>query len=129
VEKFYYLIKNSKPNKFRRKIVIRSFLSKFYRNLRSAFEKMGNYEVRDYVQLVFFNILGDLASLRNKISEEEFDGVVNFISEDWLRFLTPIIPHVCEELWHSLGNNTYISLEKLPKIKENLIDERMEKLD
>lgn len=129
VEKFYYLIKNSKPSRFRKRIVIRSFLSKFYRNLRSALEKMKNYEIRDYIQSVFFNVSSDLASLRNKISEEEFNGVVNYISKDWLKFLAPIIPHVCEELWHSLGENTYISLEKLPKIKEKLIDEQMEKLD
>lgn len=35
--------------------------------------------------------------------------------ERFLKLLTPICPHICEELWERLGNKGFISLEKWPK--------------
>jgi len=44
-----------------------------------------------------------------------------------LKMLHPYIPHNAEELWHTLGNESFISLEKWPSIKNDNIHELSEK--
>lgn len=46
--------------------------------------------------------------------------------EVFLKLLSPFCPHISEELWHRLGNDTFISLETWPKYNEKKIDERLE---
>ncbi|MFT4304277.1 MAG: leucine--tRNA ligase [Candidatus Woesearchaeota archaeon] len=43
-----------------------------------------------------------------------------------LKLLSPIIPHVCEELWEHFNFEGYCSLAEWPKFQENLIDESAE---
>jgi len=47
--------------------------------------------------------------------------------ESFLKILAPICPHISEELWHNLGNKTFISLESWPKADESKIDDMLEK--
>jgi len=40
--------------------------------------------------------------------------------------ISPYIPHIAEELWHILGNNNSVTLEKFPDLKEEyLIEEQI----
>jgi len=52
-----------------------------------------------------------------------FDGISKQNYETLLKLLSPFCPHVCEELWHKLGNKSFISLEKWPKAGK--IDEKL----
>ena len=44
-----------------------------------------------------------------------------------MKIFHPFCPHICEELWHKLGNKTFISLEKWPRADESKIDEKFDK--
>ncbi|PIU22484.1 MAG: leucine--tRNA ligase [Candidatus Diapherotrites archaeon CG08_land_8_20_14_0_20_30_16] len=46
-----------------------------------------------------------------------------------LKLLHPICPHITEELWHNLGNKTYLSLEKWPVCDESKINDMFDKED
>lgn len=46
--------------------------------------------------------------------------------ESFLKLLNPICPHITEELWHKLGNKTFISLEKWPICDEKKINKKIE---
>jgi len=48
-------------------------------------------------------------------------------AETFLKLLSPFCPHIAEELWHKLGNKTFISLEKWPKADEKEINEKFER--
>lgn len=48
------------------------------------------------------------------------------VLEKYLKLLSPFCPHVAEELWHNLGNKTFISIEKWPAVDERKIDENLE---
>jgi leucyl-tRNA synthetase len=48
------------------------------------------------------------------------------VLEESLKLLHPFCPHITEELWHNLGNKTFISLEKWPDAEEKKIDEKFE---
>ncbi len=44
----------------------------------------------------------------------------------WIKMLAPIAPHLAEELWHRLGNNTFVSLEHWPIADKSRIDDAAE---
>ncbi len=59
---------------------------------------------------------------RNNINSQ----VLRDSIEKLLKIISPITPHIAEELWHKLGNDTFISLEKWPEYNESLIDNKIE---
>ncbi|MFA6064285.1 MAG: leucine--tRNA ligase [archaeon] len=58
-----------------------------------------------------------------------FDSVPRSAFEELLKLVSPFCPHVAEELWHKIGNKTFVSLEKWPVLDESLIDENLERID
>jgi leucyl-tRNA synthetase len=48
-------------------------------------------------------------------------------AESFLKLLTPFCPHITEELWETIGNKSFISLESWPTHDESKIDEALEK--
>jgi len=66
-----------------------------------------------------------LRSLFETIENEKIISKKDF--EIFLKLLSPFCPHITEELWHKLGNKSFISLEKWPVCDEKKIDEKLEK--
>jgi len=50
-------------------------------------------------------------------------------AESFLKLLHPFCPHITEELWHKLGNKTFISLESWPAADESKINEKLEEAE
>jgi leucyl-tRNA synthetase len=48
------------------------------------------------------------------------------ILSDWLKILSPIMPHTAEEFWQKLGNKDFISLSEWPKAETRSIREDVE---
>ncbi len=46
--------------------------------------------------------------------------------ESFIKLLSPFCPHISEELWESIGNKPFISLQPWPKVEENKIDKNLE---
>ena len=49
--------------------------------------------------------------------------------EIFLKLLSPICPHIAEELWSKLKHKKFISLEKWPKFEEKEIDDKLEETE
>jgi leucyl-tRNA synthetase len=86
----------------------------FKMRLKKAYEYMDNYKFRDAMVEIFFNFLNDIKYYEKREGEERRKKVIRNILEDWLKALAPVIPHLCEEYWHRLGHQNFISLEKYP---------------
>lgn len=66
----------------------------------------------------------------------EFMDMVNYLSEKdqipkeilerLVLMISPIMPHVCEEMWHKLGKKSLIVSEKWPAIDEKKINDKIE---
>lgn len=129
------------------------FLVKLYNNVISAKELIKNNERKELdnydkyilsvinrgvkeVSDMFENFKFNLATARiMQISDELFtyirrqdinSKVLKESIETLLKLISPMTPHIAEELWHELGNNSFISLEKWPSYDENLIDDKLE---
>ena len=47
--------------------------------------------------------------------------------ESFIKLISPITPHIAEELWQKLGKKSLVSLESWPKADESKISEKLEK--
>ena len=101
-------------------------LSKFYRRLRESIELMDNFKIRDAMINMLFHFLNDVREYEKFTGKERRRRIIKMIMDNWLLILSPVIPHICEEFWHRAGHNTYISLETLPQVKEEFIDDIIE---
>ena len=64
-----------------------------------------------------------LRELFEKFSDKESKEII----QGFLKLLSVFAPHIAEELWHKIGNKSFISLEKWPIADESKIDENLEK--
>ncbi len=84
-----------------------------------AAEALRNFRLREYVVNAFFNYMRRVEEYLNlyshcNIDTEEARYVLWKILDRWIKILQPVIPHLCEEIWHRMGNTTFVSLEKWP---------------
>ena len=101
--------------------------SKLSRKIKQATEAMDKLELREAYQRIFYD---SVIELKRYFARGGNNAIVvkDFVSEVVL-MLQPIAPHFAEELWHQLGNNTFVSLEKWPQSREDLVNEKIEKLE
>ena len=89
--------------------------SKLNKTIKIVTKQIENF---DY-NLAIINIRALFASLPKETSKH--------VLESSLKLLHPFCPHITEELWHKIGNKTFISLADWPAVEESKIDEALEK--
>jgi leucyl-tRNA synthetase len=71
-------------------------------------------------QIAFFDIQNTIRRYLKQVGAPEA-GIVELVTDYWLKTLSPFIPLICEELWHKIGGQTFISREEWPII---ILDEK-----
>ncbi len=96
------------PDRNCEKIKFGKTFEKVETKLNQTIEKVtkyfGNFEYRKA-----------LIEIRELFDLIEKESVSKEVLEKFLKILSPICPHITEELWEKLGNKTFLSLEKWPK--------------
>ncbi len=87
-----------------------------------------SYDLRSYAITAFFNVLSDVEKYMSiskviGLPEDEVKHVLWYVLERWIKILQPLIPHVCEELWHRMGNTSYVVLERWPEVDPRYLSE------
>ena len=71
-----------------------------------------------------FNFNTAIAQMMILVNQMDKDmSVSKGAYETFLKVLTPFAPHITEEIWHELGNETSIHLEEWPEYDESLVKE------
>ncbi|MBI4167629.1 MAG: leucine--tRNA ligase [Candidatus Aenigmarchaeota archaeon] len=100
LERFYEIVK--KPAKpLVGSLTGEWFVNEFYQNLQTSEKMLKNYGFRAYIQKMFFD---NLRNAENLISRTNDYGAIQAVAKDWILALSPVIPHVCEDLWKFFGN-------------------------
>lgn len=97
------------------------FLSRFNRHLKEYFEKMDAFDIRGAYISVFYEVLNDL-----KYVESRGGNVFSCISavrDQWIKVMSPVIPHTCEELWERIGHGGFVSTEVMDASEIGSVDE------
>lgn len=85
-------------------------ISKFYSRTKDYFNYMNDFRIREAYVSILYEFLNDISYHERRTSNEETLEVMKFIAQDYLVLMTPVVPHICEELNERLGNKTDISL-------------------
>ncbi|MDE1851923.1 MAG: leucine--tRNA ligase [Candidatus Micrarchaeota archaeon] len=98
--------------------------SKLNRKIISASESIEQLELRAYATAVLYD---SVLELRRYFNRKGANGIVvrDYVSALAL-LLSPITPHMAEELWHALGNSTFASVEKWPTANPEMVSDRIE---
>ena len=87
-----------------------------------------NFRLRDYA----INSTSEMIRIVNQylkrpgIPTEERDATMAYLCDIWVRLATPLMPHMCEEIWSKIGRDGYVSVADWPKPNKKLIDREVE---
>jgi len=105
-------------------------LSKLHKSILSVTNAMENLKFRDALQIILYELdqniqwyLKRLSCNPTNFNEAVTARVLNEVLEARVKMLAPFAPYICEEIWHKLGNETFISTIEWPKFDKSKIDE------
>jgi leucyl-tRNA synthetase len=128
IERLYFEILEAIPK--RKKGEVKPlFEHKFNKIIKEATLKIDEMKLREYNNLVVYDMLNLVKDAKLNLSDMEISAFYDSILEKWLKLLSPTIPHITEELWHKLGNKTFLSLETWPVADESKIDDKLEQAE
>jgi leucyl-tRNA synthetase len=105
--------------------------SKIQQHVREATQNYEELKFRSVVQVAFFNFLSDLKDYIERCGGMKNcnQGILSHALSVMVKLLAPILPHLAEEWWHQLGNQTFVSLEAWPEFEESKIDKDILELE
>ena len=112
-----------KGKKGKQKSIDRWLLSRFHSALKEIEAYIEQFSFRKYIQRALFEMMNDVSYYERR----EGKSALPEIMKEWIKILSPVIPHTCEELWKAAGSRTLVSVQPWPQKNENLINPSMER--
>ncbi len=90
--------------------------SKMQRHIENATKDYEQLAFRDAVQAALFEALNDMKWYMRRVGDTKKVNkkIMKTYIETIVKLMTPITPHVCEELWTMLGGKGFIATEEWP---------------
>lgn len=104
-------------------------ISKFYSRLDTYFEMMEGIRIREAYVSILYEFLNDIAYHEKRTSEKETLEVLRFIIEDYVKVMTPVVPHTTEEFNEIMGNKDFVSLQSINKDYDKYISKEYEDIE
>jgi len=124
LSQFYNLIISEKEDSLKESNASKWLISRFNKHIRNATGALEEYAPRRYIQSAFFDIFNDISYFKRRSKHRGI--LIQDVFPKWIKLLSPVIPHLSEELWQSLGGKGFVSIEKWPNFDETKIDEETE---
>ena len=100
---------------------VEDYTSKFKETNNGSLDKVFNQTLKkinnDYDSLNFNTAIAQLMIFMNEAYKA--DEIYIKYAEDFIKMLSPICPHICEEIWEMLGHNETIAYAEWPKLDES----------
>jgi leucyl-tRNA synthetase len=104
-------------------------ISRFYSNVKEYFENMDKLKIREAYIKIFYDVLNDINYHIRRTNENNTYLVVRFFLNDYLKVLSPAIPHITEELYIRKDENEFISLAKFETDVDKYIKKEIEDVE
>lgn len=102
-----------------------SVLNRTLKEIEDAYE---NLNTKSVLQIGFFELQNYFKWYKKRAIEFN-KKIINKFIEIQLKILAPITPFICEEIWEKIGKKDFISLSNWPKVEEDKINNKVEKLE
>jgi len=121
INRFYILSENHKPaGNSKDKLV----LSKLQKLIKTITENIESYRL-NFALIDFSRFVDYLSDNKEQTSKKTFSGCLKTLCV----LFNPFAPFVAEEVWHGLGEKTFVSLAKWPRADEKLINKEAEAVE
>jgi len=102
-------------------------ISKFYKSVELYFEHFENFKIREAYVEVLYEVLNNINYHSRRAGEKATINCLRFIAEDYLILMTPIVPHICEELYSKIktSKDEFISLKAFKTKYKEFISEKI----
>ena len=118
----------NKGEKTEMRLIDRWMLSKLNEVIQNTTQALESFQTRKACLECFFKMNSLIKWYERRAGKPNVE-VMRKVLLDWIKLLSPFIPHITEELWEVLGNKGFISLEPWPKVDKKLMNERIEKME
>jgi leucyl-tRNA synthetase len=98
----------------------RAFVSTCHQHFKDAIQQIEAFDGRGYVSHGFHLMLRNVEFYEKTstgIPKQEKHAALHLIIDSWILVLSPVIPHICEELNERMGNSEFCSLRLIPSIE------------
>lgn len=102
-------------------------ISKFYSRTKEYFNYFEDFRIREAFVTILYEFLNEINYHERRTSEKETQEVIRFIAHDYIKLMTPTIPHICEELNSLLGEKLEVSLQSFTTDCDKYINKEAEK--
>ncbi|MBI4021626.1 MAG: leucine--tRNA ligase [Candidatus Aenigmarchaeota archaeon] len=96
--------------------------SRFHTMLQDLGQDIEGFRFRSYAQRAFFGMMNDVAHFFRRGGK----AIPGDLLKDWFIVLSPLIPHVCEELWERQDGKGLVSLARWPRPDPKAVDPALE---
>lgn len=128
------------PEADKLELVDRWILSRFYQTVQQTCDYLDNYGLGEAAKGLYEFIWGDFCDwyielVKSRLQGEDANSqlvaqqVLAFVLDGILRLLHPFMPHITEEIWHTLnqvGEEDCLALQSYPKLDKSLINRDLE---
>ncbi|HPX77765.1 MAG TPA: class I tRNA ligase family protein, partial [Methanobacterium sp.] len=107
-------------------------LNQVNQRIKDATEALEGFQTRKALQEALFLFKKDIDYYLRRIGDEinpEISNVLVYILENWIRLMSPFVPHTCEEIWKDIEGEGFISEAEWPEYDEKLMDEKIRKAE
>ncbi|MGC8652300.1 MAG: leucine--tRNA ligase [Candidatus Micrarchaeia archaeon] len=94
---------------------------------KNASALLDSFELKEAYTDIFYNSIIELKQYFERGGNNKI--VVQDFLERIVLMLTPVMPHVAEELWHMLNKESLVATEKWPAADDSLISPAIEKIE
>jgi len=98
--------------------------SMLQRRIKKTVDAFENYDLRVAANEIFFEYHKNLQWYLKRGGSNK--KLLNGLITTWIKLMTPITPHLSEELWHKNKNKGFVLNEKYPRFKPDEIFEKEE---
>ncbi|WOD38494.1 valine--tRNA ligase [Nodosilinea sp. E11] len=119
----------------------RWILSRFNRVVKSVRDNLDQYGMGEAAKDLYEFVWGDFCDWYIELVKPRLQGegsskftaaqqTLAFVLDGILKLLHPFMPHITEELWHTLnpvGDDQFLALQPYPEVAADLIDDALER--
>jgi leucyl-tRNA synthetase len=107
-------------------------LSRLHLRVKAITDAMNNLRIREAIHEALYMLDQDIqwylhrTSIETSIERKKVRSILLYeILKTRIRLLAPFTPHLCEEIWHEMGNTSFISIAKWPTFDPGKVDRRI----
>jgi leucyl-tRNA synthetase len=134
LERFYNVAINIINNKYAYEeteftTIDKWLLSRLHLRVKVITEALNNLRIREAIHEALYMLDQDIqwylrrTSIETSIERKKVRSrLLNEVLQTRILLFAPFTPHLCEEIWHEMGNTSFVSMAKWPTFDEGKVD-------